>query len=641
MRPFYAGPSGPRILGLILLVAASGCAYYNTFYLAKKYYREGTRAQEKSLSDEPSPEASSKYDLVIRQCNKILTEYPKSKYVDDASYMMGASMYGKRDYDGAIKRFEEFPTKFPKSPYVPDARYMEDFRCIGVRVRRRGSSSDVDAFPSGATTTPVRRRARSSMGRSRVLVTGPWTRQRRRRSTPSGLATPTPKPDRHGRRLRPVSQVGGGFSGVTWPSPAATASGRCTRTSGRLISSNWKVFTLGGAVKGAGLRVECMALLGRVNEAIGGYRNLIEKFPRTSVAYDAQFRVGYLYESELQDFDGAAREYDKLKNQPQSEFSSQALRRGQNLATLRQYRTAMASDTTQTRAGAAFMMAELYYFQLEKPDSAVLQYRRVESEFPQSIYAAKSAYARLWIMTHDRNDTLGAMALTDSIARQYHGTRYAESPSIFGSGGAAAGTAGRSSIAPSQTRIQNGVVRAGGGTGLGAHADPVVDRSRASVHGRSWKPKGLQEEEQSDGTSRGEPCPLPVAGLARDSHALRVSRAFAAEPGFDLGGTGGRFLASIQLEGFVERGGVRKRCGLCSRRRSRVLAALGEVLRPDRPRWESASPLRLRSLSRRPGAPSSSWPPDSGRSARVSSSSGSRREPEPARSVADGFTGDR
>src|SRR6185295_13365237 len=140
MRPFYAGPSGPRILGLVLLLVISGCAYYNTFYLAKKYNREAVRAQEKSLSDEPSPEAASKYELVIRQCNKILTEYPKSKWVDDASYMMGAAMYGKRDYDGALKRFEEFPTKFPKSPYLPDARYME-----GLSLYRRKEFLDADS----------------------------------------------------------------------------------------------------------------------------------------------------------------------------------------------------------------------------------------------------------------------------------------------------------------------------------------------------------------------------------------------------------------------------------------------------------------------------------------------------------------
>ena len=125
MRSLLAGPYGPRILGIVLLVASAGCAYYNTFYLAKKYYREGAKAQEHSLTDAPSPEAATKFDLVIRQCNKVLTDYSKSKYVDDASYLMGAAMYGKGDYDNAIQRLADFQTKFPKSPYVADARFME------------------------------------------------------------------------------------------------------------------------------------------------------------------------------------------------------------------------------------------------------------------------------------------------------------------------------------------------------------------------------------------------------------------------------------------------------------------------------------------------------------------------------------
>jgi tetratricopeptide (TPR) repeat protein len=446
MRPFHAGPSGPRILGIILLVAASGCAYYNTFYLAKKYYREGTRAQEKSLSDEPSPEAATKYDLVIRQCNKILTDYPKSKWVDDASYMMGAAMYGKRDYDGAIKRFEEFPTKFPKSPFLADARYMEGLS----RYRRKeyldadSVFRDVDArFPKFARRWELYYYAGETQTQLKYWIAAAYWYDR---ALDAGKA-------RH-EKSDALRRLGDTYVKMDRPDTAVVLYARCLKAEergkqrldvafarGDALRSmrryqealdfyeEWKVFATAEAREGElMLRIyECMALLGRVNEAIGGYRNLIEKFPRSSVAYEAQFRVGYLYESELQDFDGAAREYDKLKNQPQSEFSSQALKRGQNLATLRQYRAAMASDTTQARAGAAFMMAELYYFQLEKPDSAVLQYRRVESEFPHSIYAAKAAYARLWIMTHDRSDTLGAMALTDSIVRRYRGTRYAES----------------------------------------------------------------------------------------------------------------------------------------------------------------------------------------------------------------------
>ena len=110
-----AKPPGSWILGSVLLAVFTGCAYYNTFYLAKRFYREGQKAEERNASDAPSQEVTAKYEATIRQCAKILVDYPKSKWADDAIYLMGASMYGKGDYAGAIKKFGELRDNAPKS----------------------------------------------------------------------------------------------------------------------------------------------------------------------------------------------------------------------------------------------------------------------------------------------------------------------------------------------------------------------------------------------------------------------------------------------------------------------------------------------------------------------------------------------
>jgi hypothetical protein len=107
--------------------------------------------------------------------------------------------------------------------------------------------------------------------------------------------------------------------------------------------------------------------------------------------------------------------------------AAQALRRSQSLTTLKQYREQLAADTTGAGARTAFRLAEVYYFELGKTDSALVQYRAVESLYPTSVYAPKSAYARLWILAYDKRDTVGTMQLTDTIAARYRGTRYAES----------------------------------------------------------------------------------------------------------------------------------------------------------------------------------------------------------------------
>jgi len=442
----FGGLSRPWTLGLLLLLAGGGCAYYNTFYLAKKNYREGNKAQERSLSEAPAQEAIGRYDVVIRQCQKVLQEYPKSKYVDDAAYMMGASYYGKGDYPNAIQQLTSFASKYPKSPYRADARFTEGL----ARYRRKefvesdsifreieGQYPDFSRrwelyFYSGETQTQLRHYTSAAH----------WYR----------LADK--KADGRREKSKTLRRLGDAYLSAEHPDSAevtyaeclkveergsqrvdaAIARGDALRKLGRYPEAlqyyqSWRVFAAQEGREGEILlRIyDVMAVMGRTQESLRGYNDLVIKFPRTAVAYEAQFQIGYLYETSIQDLDAAGREYDKLKSQPTSEFQQQANRRSQSLAALRTYRTALASDSTGARAHAAFMMAELNYFQLEKADSAIAQYQRVESEFPHSVYAAKAAYARLWIATQDKGDTLEAMRIADMMGQRYRGTPYAES----------------------------------------------------------------------------------------------------------------------------------------------------------------------------------------------------------------------
>lgn len=446
MRQRFGGSSYPWTLGLLLLLAGGGCAYYNTFYLAKKNYREGVKAQERSLSEAPAQEAIGRYDVVIRQCQKILQEYPKSKYVDDSAYMMGASYYGKGDYSNAIQRLTSFAAKYPKSPYRADARFTE-----GLARYRRKEFVEADSifreiegtypnfsrrwelyFYSGETQAQLKRYVPASHWYRLALDKAEGRREKSRTLRRLGDAyldgdRPDSAQSTYAECLK-VEERG------PQRVDAAIARGDALRQLGRYPEAlqflqDWHVFAAQEGREGdVLLRIyDVMALMGKTQEALRGYNDLVTKFPRTAVAYEAQFQIGYLYETNLQDLDQAGREYDKLKSQPTSEFQQQAMRRSQSLAALRTYRTALASDTTGARAHAAFMVAELNYFQLGKPDSAIAQYQLVESEFPHSIYAAKSAYARLWITTQDKGDTLEAMRIADMMGQRYRGTPFAES----------------------------------------------------------------------------------------------------------------------------------------------------------------------------------------------------------------------
>ena len=439
-------PPARHLAAMFALLALGGCAYFNTFYLAKRYYGDGQKAQERATSIAPTPDAAGKYDAAIRQCNKLLAEYPKSKWADDAMYMLGASYYGKGDYAESLRRLREFRQKYPGSPFVPDARFTEGLAYYRQREYLRADSVFLEmdrdhpkfkrrselAFYAGETKAGLKRWDDAVSWYQRAFDEAERRRER-------GLA---------------LTRMGDALASAERYDTAATVYARAIQVEDRAKQRFEIGFRLGDALKKSrryqealvhydGMRPlapaerreaelelrinEILALLGRHEEAIAGYREIVTAYPQTAVGSEAQFQIGYIYETAIGDFDAAAREYDRLKTDPPSAFVDQGARRARSLARLREYREKAESDTTQSGARGAFLLAELYYFQIGKPDSAFVQYAVVEREFPLSPYAPKAGYARLWIAARDRGDTLAAAALTDSVVRRYRGSRYVES----------------------------------------------------------------------------------------------------------------------------------------------------------------------------------------------------------------------
>ncbi len=106
----------------IILLTVSGCVYYNTFFNAEQYFKN---AQEMELRDNGKPTASAiqNYNDTIKKCGIVLTDYPDSKYADDALFLMARCFYYiGRNYSQAIKHFEELIEFYPKSEFVPQAK---------------------------------------------------------------------------------------------------------------------------------------------------------------------------------------------------------------------------------------------------------------------------------------------------------------------------------------------------------------------------------------------------------------------------------------------------------------------------------------------------------------------------------------
>ena len=136
MRPRRLRTLVPLLVACCL--SASACVYFNTFYNAKKFYRQAEKerlAHEEAYAgwafDAAGPErqrqrsgqADQLYDKAARKASKVLDKYKESDLVDDAMFLMSKAFYWRGEYLRAVQSLRDLETNFPASEFYHQARY--------------------------------------------------------------------------------------------------------------------------------------------------------------------------------------------------------------------------------------------------------------------------------------------------------------------------------------------------------------------------------------------------------------------------------------------------------------------------------------------------------------------------------------
>ena len=125
---------------LFLLLLFSGCAYYNAFYNAKKYYNEGMELKKKG-----NKAYIDKFRKSAEKCEKVIAWYPNSRWMDDAIYLLGLNFYEQDQFDRAERKFRELLEYYPDSPFAPWS-----YLYLGKIYIKRGKVSDAMFYLSMA-----------------------------------------------------------------------------------------------------------------------------------------------------------------------------------------------------------------------------------------------------------------------------------------------------------------------------------------------------------------------------------------------------------------------------------------------------------------------------------------------------------
>lgn len=121
---------------VIVLLLLGSCAYYNTFYNAKQLFEDAS-SKDLEASGRASRAAQQQYNDVIKKCASLLEFYPKSKYVDDAIYLMALSFYKK---GGSTKQVFEQCDKLIQ--YFPNSEFYTDAVILKAQTHRDLSRDD-------------------------------------------------------------------------------------------------------------------------------------------------------------------------------------------------------------------------------------------------------------------------------------------------------------------------------------------------------------------------------------------------------------------------------------------------------------------------------------------------------------------
>lgn len=447
---------------VLLSAAALGCAYYNTFFLARKSFNAAESSVRRSQTEKLPGDAIQNYELAVAQCRKVMERHGSSRWADDALYLMGAAYYGKGDYDSALIRLREFQTTFPESEWMPDAIYLEG----ATEIKRHNREEAIvlldrvletypkykrrdEVFFSLGELAEQDRRSVDAIARYRSLI-GDFPKSRRaedawRRigeihfesgeydsaSMAFGRLLEIARDDRRRteatvRQAETLIRMEQGEKALDLVRALLPKDAQVIQTTGGRPANPGAAPTQAGLAADdiARLRLqEASALnrLGRTDEALKTLEDIAARYPTSSFAVEAQFQIGYTFESLLDSLDAARAAYEKVtKLSGRSVFREQALQRARALESMSRLQQEASGDAAgEARAATALRIAEILLMDRDLPDEAVEKYRLIEQEFPASRAAPRAAYAQAYILWQEKGDSTGAQERFRSLVGQY------------------------------------------------------------------------------------------------------------------------------------------------------------------------------------------------------------------------------
>ncbi len=463
-------------------------AYFNSYYNARRAFDEAETeiaAAERltgisGFTDNPQQVQTSvkqKLTMVIDKCSNILQFYPSSALVDDALMLIGKSYFYQSEYLRAERKFTEFLSGYPESPLGREARLWY------VRTLARLKKDDQAAEVGAALLAEAEQDEDSDVAAAVTDVLGVvYERGNRDDKSLEMYARLREFSGDDEVRAWGYYREGEKLKELQRPEEAAgkfrLASDNSTNPQFKCRSLLEYVRTLRSLGKLDEALRACDSMLedfqfaqntkeilfdrgktfgqaGRVEDAVNDLVKVDTTAARTELGSRASLELGKLYEHKMADYRRARDAYQKSTTYPVPEFIAEARRKQMGFAryfTLTDARTktdsllglasstdSLTADSTIAKAPRlnpdslrsvlmenSYELAELFYVDIEDPDSAVFWYKEALKGIDDTVRTPRIKYviAELALSNPERGYGEGE-ALLRSIVNQYPKSVYA------------------------------------------------------------------------------------------------------------------------------------------------------------------------------------------------------------------------
>ncbi len=387
------------------------------------------------------------YRTAIEKSAKVIAYYPDSKYVDDALLLMAKSYFWLSEYARSLRKCDELLASYPDGEHSAEARYWRGMSLwklgendAAEAVLQRLVDEDRSRFRGNAAFALAELiRARGDLDRSVQLYQAAVDNasdEEFRMNAQRALGETLVEAGRPGeavpvyRRLAERARL----NQDRFEAHIATA------TTQRLVGDfDGALITLEPLLRDERFvdqlprtRIEIARtheLAGELESAIYLYNELIgeeieadaQKNPSstqtqrtvsfTTEAQEAHYRLARIHENTFGDLTRAGALYD-VASRGRGLMADSAKTRKQDIDSWTGFHTALTdtSDSTLTlrQSSILYSLGELFFFQLNDPDSSLYYFEMITTEHPKSIERPRALYAIGWILANVHGDTTAA-----------------------------------------------------------------------------------------------------------------------------------------------------------------------------------------------------------------------------------------